>query len=103
MAKRTRKLKRLSAPKLGLLIAEACKLAEQLLPDEDGETKRKWVVGILNKKLDIPLLNEKQEEAVLGIIIDVTCDLVFSRPSKNTGSLEGDREVASKLLAALRA
>ena len=65
--------------RLGLILKSACEMANDLMPEAGNEEKRDWVVALINQKLDIPLLNEDQEEVVLGILVDVTCDLIFSR------------------------
>jgi|TARA_R110000824_G_scaffold3120_5_gene14415 hypothetical protein len=62
---------------LGLLLKSACLMAEEM--GGTGEEKKKWVVDTINKKLDIPLLNEDQEEIVLELMVDIVCDLIFSR------------------------
>ena len=74
-----RKAKRRGAiQNLGLLLKSACLAAEE--SGKTGAEKKKWVVDTINKKLDIPLLNEDQEEIVLGLMVDVVCELIFSRP-----------------------
>ena len=76
---RTRKKKRFDVKKLGLLVEAACRAAELLFPEQkSGAEKREWVVKILNEKLNIPFLSEKQEADILGIIVDVVCDLIFT-------------------------
>ena len=76
---RTRK-KRFDVRKLGLLVEAACRAAELLFPEKkSGAAKREWVVDVLNKKLNIPFLSEKQEADILGIVVDVVCDLIFTR------------------------
>ena len=76
----TRKKKvRAKIQRLGLILKNACEMANELMPDSTNQEKRDWVIALLNQKLDIPLLSEDQEEAVLGILVDVTCDLIFSR------------------------
>ena len=76
----TRKKKvRAKVQRLGLILKNACEVADDLMPHSSNEEKRDWVVSLLNQKLDIPLLSEDQEEAVLGILVDVTCDLIFPR------------------------
>lgn len=77
---RTRRKKRFDVKKLGLLVEAACRAAELLFPDQkSGEQKREWVVNILNEKINIPFLSEKQEADILGIVVDVVCDLIFTR------------------------
>lgn len=83
MPPRTTRKKKVRAvfAKLGVLIASACRMAEELFPDSgSGEQKKEWVVNLLNKKLDVPLLTEKQEAKLLGLLVDVVCDVVFPPP-----------------------
>jgi len=64
---------------LGKLLKQAICMAEVLFPDAgSGAEKREWVVDLVNEKLDIPFLNERQESQLLGIIIDVLVDLVLN-------------------------
>tara|TARA_R100001082_G_scaffold104280_1_gene75522 strand:+ start:29047 stop:29403 length:357 start_codon:yes stop_codon:yes gene_type:complete len=63
---------------LSLLIKAACRRAEVLLSDASGKDKRDWVVALLNAKIDMPVLNEAQEKAVLGLMVDIVCDLALS-------------------------
>ena len=73
-----KKKKRFDVKKLGPLVAAACRYAELLFPEKkSGEQKKEWVVELLNKKLNVPLLTEKQEAVILGLIVDVVCDLIF--------------------------
>ena len=84
--------------KLSLLIKAACRRADTFMSEASGADKRKWVVSLLNKKIDIPVLNEEQEEAVLGLMVDIVCDLALSSP---TGLPPTDYVKASQELAAL--
>ena len=73
-----KKKKRFDVKKLGLLVEAACRAAVLLFPEKkSGAAKREWVVAVLNKKLNIPFLSEKQEADILGIVVDVVCDLIF--------------------------
>lgn len=72
---------RATVKKLGVLIATACREAEKLFPEtKSGDQKKEWVVDLLNKKVDIPLMTEKQEAALLGLLVDVVCDVIFPVP-----------------------
>lgn len=84
--------------KLSLLIKAACRKADKLMSESSGVDKRKWVVSLLNAKIDIPVLNEEQEEAVLGLMVDIVCDLALSPP---TGLPPADYVKASQELTAL--
>ena len=64
--------------KLSLLIKAACRRAEVLMADSSPEARRAWVVALLNAKIDMPVLNEEQEKAVLGLMVDIVCDLALS-------------------------
>jgi hypothetical protein len=48
-----------------------------------GDQKRELAVGILNKIVDIPLLTEKMEATVFGIIIDVSVGFLNNLFGKN--------------------
>ena len=64
---------------LGKVLKQAIQMAEVLFPDAgSGAEKREWVVDLVNDRLDIPFLNERQESQLLGIIIDVLVDLVLN-------------------------
>jgi|TARA_Y100000310_G_scaffold20233_1_gene19732 hypothetical protein len=64
---------------LGKVLKQAIQMAEVLFPDAgSGAEKREWVVDLVNEKLDIPFLNERQESQLLGILIDVLVDLVLN-------------------------
>ena len=98
--KRTRKKKvRESVRKLGLVVAEACREVARELPDATPEERREWVVDLLNEKLDVPLLSERQEDVLLGLLVDVVCDIVFKR---RYGGHREDLHDAAALVAKLR-
>ena len=71
--------RRLAVQRLGLLLKAACELANDLMPEASGADKKAWVVSLLNKKIDIPVLNEDQDEIVFDLMVDITCDLMFGR------------------------
>tara|TARA_R110000751_G_scaffold129945_6_gene231903 strand:- start:1109 stop:1417 length:309 start_codon:yes stop_codon:yes gene_type:complete len=78
--KTARKAKRkLAVQRLGLLLKAACDMANELMPEASGADKKAWVVVLLNKKIDIPILNEDQEELVFDLMVDIVCDLMFGR------------------------
>jgi len=71
--------RKLAVQRLGLLLKAACDMANELMPDASGADKKAWVVALLNKKIDIPVLNEDQEEIVFDLMVDIVCDLMFGR------------------------
>jgi hypothetical protein len=72
--------------RLGRVIQAALKDAVDELPNSNQEQRRQWVVSILNKKLDLPIMNEDQEEILLGLLVDVVADLVVT--TDNRGNLQ---------------
>ena len=91
-----RKAKRkLAVQRLGLLLKAACEMANELMPDASGADKKAWVVSLLNKKIDIPILNEDQEEMVFDMMVDITCDLMFGR--YKTESYKAQEELTALL------
>jgi hypothetical protein len=87
--------RRLAVQRLGLLLKAACELANELMPEASGADKKAWVVSLLNKKIDIPVLNEDQEEIVFDLMVDITCDLMFGR--YKTESYKAQEELAALL------
>ena len=93
-----KKKSRFSVAKLGQVLLAAIHLAEELFPEpKSGETKREWVVNLLNEKIDIPLLTEGMEARILGLLIDVICDITFVK-----GSVKGNRSVAMGFIDSVR-
>tara|TARA_R110000824_G_scaffold90399_1_gene220822 strand:+ start:123 stop:353 length:231 start_codon:yes stop_codon:yes gene_type:complete len=71
---------RIKMKDLGKVLKAAIEMAEVIFPSEGaGPSKREFVVDLVNSKIDVPLLTEKQERIVLGILVDVVCSLVLSR------------------------
>ena len=95
----TRKKKvRESIKKLGLVVAEACREAAKELPDSTPDERREWVVGLLNAKLDVPILNEGQEEVMLSLLVDVVSDIIFKeRYGGHRRELNAAKAVIAKL------
>ena len=87
--------RKLAVQRLGLLLKAACEMANELMPDAAGADKKAWVVALLNKKIDIPVLNEDQEEMVFDMMVDITCDLMFGR--YKTESYKAQEELAALL------
>ena len=61
----------------GQVIKQAIMMAEQLFPEpKSGKKKRDWVVAFINDHVNLPLLNERQEERMIGFAVDVAVDLL---------------------------
>jgi hypothetical protein len=61
----------------GQVIKQAIMMAEQLFPEpKSGKKKRDWVVAFINEHVNLPLLNERQEERMIGFAVDVAVDLL---------------------------
>ena len=55
-------------------------MAEDLFPGaKQGKAKRAWVIDLINDKVNLPILNEKQEEVVIGLLVDLVCDFVLKK------------------------
>ena len=87
--------RRLAVQRLGLLLKAACEKANDIMPESSGAEKKAWVVALLNKKIDIPVLTEDQEEIVFDLMVDITCDLMFGR--YKTESYKAQEELAALL------
>lgn len=73
-----RKIKRIA--KLGDALRGAIISAEALFPSKrQGAKKKRFVIDFINDKIDIPLLNEDQEEVIIGLLIDVLVGQIKSR------------------------
>jgi hypothetical protein len=54
-------------------------MAEDLFPKpKSGKKKRDWVVKFVNEHVNMPILNERQEEKIIGFAVDIVCDLINS-------------------------
>ena len=63
----------------GKILRQAITMAEELFPEpKSGKKKRQWVVTFINEHINLPLLNERQEEKVIGFAVDIVCDLIKS-------------------------
>jgi len=80
-----RKERREKVRRLGLIIKAALEQAAKELPGASQEQRRQWVVDVLNKQLDLPLLDEEQEEVLLGLLVGVVADLIVI--TDNRGNL----------------
>ena len=81
-----REERRENVRRLGRLIKAALEESAKELPNSGQAQRRQWVVDILNKQLDIPIMNEEQEELLLGVLVDVVADLVLT--TDNRGNLQ---------------
>jgi len=76
MAKRKRKI---DAARIGQVLTHAIHMAEELFDDvpKSGAEKKAWVVDFANEHIDMPWINERQEERVLSVLVDVLVSMVF--------------------------
>ena len=52
-------------------------MAEAVFPEPGrGKDKRQWVVDLVNDKINLPLLNERQEEVLIGALVDLAVQFV---------------------------
>lgn len=64
----------------GNILRQAITMAEELFPaPRSGKKKRKWVIKFINEHINLPLLNERQEEKIIGFAVDILCDLMFQK------------------------
>jgi len=62
------------------VIKHAVLMAEDLFPaPNSGKAKREFVIDLINDKVNLPILNEKQEAVVIGLMVDLVCDFIFKR------------------------
>ena len=89
-AKKTARKKtvRMAVRKLGLVVAAACKKAEETMEGAEGAEKKAWVIKMLNERIDIPFMTEGQEEALLSLLIDVVCDILFNKYKSDLNDAE---------------
>ena len=63
----------------GNIIKQAVLMAEDLFPEpKSGKKKRDWVVTFVNEHVNLPILNERQEERIISFAVDMLCDVLFS-------------------------
>jgi hypothetical protein len=70
--------------KIGRLFKKTVELSEVMHPGRRrGKAKKEWAVKFitkeLNKRIDLPLLNEEQEAAVISWAVDLVVDLVAEK------------------------
>lgn len=64
----------------GKILQQAIVMAEDLFPGpKKGKKKKAWVVKFINDHVNMPLLNERQEERIIAFAVDMLCDLMFSK------------------------
>jgi len=64
----------------GKILQQAIIMAEDLFPGpKKGKKKKAWVVKFINDHVNMPLLNERQEERIIAFAVDMLCDLMFSK------------------------
>ena len=62
------------------VIKHAVLMAEDLFPGANqGKAKRAFVIDLINDKINMPILNEKQEEVIIGLLVDLVCDFIFKK------------------------
>jgi len=63
--------------KYGKLLKQAILMAEEMFPEpKSGKRKKKWVINFINEHVNLPILNERQEERLIGFAVDALCDLI---------------------------
>jgi hypothetical protein len=63
-----------------MVIKHAVLMAEDLFPaPKSGKAKRAFVIDLINEKVNLPILNERQEEVVIGLLVDLVCDFVIKK------------------------
>ena len=77
MSRKERRRQRVK--RLGLVLGVAIEEAIRELPDATPDERRDWIVELLNSSIDAPLLNERQEAIVLGLLVDVVRDILRGR------------------------
>ena len=69
------RLRNLKLRGLSRTIQQLVRTAELLFPGtKTGAEKRAWCVSLLVQRVDIPLLNEDQEEIILSALVDLAVD-----------------------------
>jgi hypothetical protein len=59
-----------------MLVAAAIEEAAKEMPDARPDARRAWIVSQLNQKIDLPVLTEEHEEAVLSLLVDAVADVM---------------------------
>tara|TARA_R110002072_G_scaffold221464_1_gene378580 strand:+ start:400 stop:615 length:216 start_codon:yes stop_codon:yes gene_type:complete len=57
------------------LLSAAVRCAHELFPEDEG-ARRAWLVDTISGAIDIPLVGEKAERAVIDAVLDLIEDLV---------------------------
>ena len=59
------------------VLKHAVLMAEAVFPEPGrGKDKRQFVVELINDKINLPLLNERQEEVLIGALVDLAVQFV---------------------------
>ena len=70
--------------KKGIILKQAIHMAEELFPEpKSGKRKRQWVISFINDHINIPILNERQEEKIIGFAVDAFCDVFLNKRRKS--------------------
>ena len=66
-----------SREELAKVASHAIGIAEVLFSGPNrGAEKKEWVVDFINEKVNLPLLNEAQEEKLISFLIDCLCGII---------------------------
>ena len=69
------RLRNLEMRGLSKVVRALVQASELLHPGEKtGREKKDWVVTMLNQRVNLPLLNEGQEEIILSAVVDLAVD-----------------------------
>jgi len=75
MPSKKRKVK--NRKELALVASNAIRIAEVLFEGPGrGAEKKEWVVDFINEKINLPLLNENQEEKLISFLVDCLCGII---------------------------
>jgi len=61
------------------LIQQAVQLAEGVFGGGSGTKKKAFVVGAVNKAIDLPILTEPMEAAIIGLLVDLVVAQLFPK------------------------
>ena len=80
--KARREERRQKVDRIGYVIGYAVATARARLEGSTREDRVEWVVGLLNRKIDLPLLREHEEEVVLRLVVSIFDDYL-SKPRED--------------------
>ena len=70
-----RKKHNIDGVKLAKLVDSLIRAAELLFPiPKSGPERREWAISEINGRINIPLMGEKTEGQVIGLLIDFACE-----------------------------